>query len=569
MAFDPANILSALMAKGYFPKELPLPFTTTDFGRDVWEILGEWEAQKVYQIDAKSAGKIAGKSKSGSYLYDVPFAELEVMSKPKRGYERRDIHITHPVPQALLARELCENWPAVQKWLSRRRYSEDEIAISSAYDRSVKGINFPMHRAKKSYLTATSDWVVKTDITRFYPSIYTHSIAWAAYGKEAVKAGLKKYKGSLADRLDILVRATNRNQTVGIPIGPETSRIIAEVISARIDDDFSIKNPSLERSSIDRLQDDWLIGVSSLEKAEHALSSISSIYRSYNLEINGSKTAIERLIAQSEDRWLSEINSFLSHGSSSLSGSRLREFLTLCLRLQTENMNEPVMNYALAVIEAKRYSSTDVELLESFLLKAAVISPISLASICRIILNFEVKSGSVSKTRIRDRFTILAERSLEKGHHFEVIWLLYTLRGLKTQLVSKRISEMILETQSSAIALLLLDMKEKGLCKCSLPIGKWEGEISEDRILGDWSWLRTYEGIRHGWLSEKNNLKAHPFFKPMFDRDIVFYDPKKNIETSKKVRKVRSLNRLEDKKAVWDFIKLIRGPNIHGGLSDY
>lgn len=65
--------------------------------------------------------------------------------------------MTHPIPQALLAKELAENWAKVQKWLSRQRYSEDEVHVSDRYERAIKGINFAIHRAKKSYLEATTD----------------------------------------------------------------------------------------------------------------------------------------------------------------------------------------------------------------------------------------------------------------------------------------------------------------------------------------------------------------------------------------------------------------------------
>jgi hypothetical protein len=216
--------------------------------------------------------------------------------------------------------------------------------------------------------------LVKTDLSRFYPTIYTHSIAWAAYGKERVKSNLKLYQGSLADRLDILVRTCNRNQTIGIPIGPETSRIIAEVISARIDAGFQGFMPDIPNDRVDRLQDDWFVGVSSLEHAERVLSSIAAIYRNYGLEINGNKTSIDHIIAASGTSWISEIGAFLSHDAGPIRAARLRELLSLSLRLQSDFPNEPVVNYVLSIVEAQHAASQDVEILESFLLKAAVIA---------------------------------------------------------------------------------------------------------------------------------------------------------------------------------------------------
>lgn len=550
--------LRALLAKGYFPRELPPVFTTTDFGQHVHDILSDWENAAVYTT--KKTGNLpGGAKKSNSYNYQISYAEIEIISKPKRGYERRNIHITHPIPQALLAFELAKNWKTIQKWLLRQTYSLDEIRISDNYERSIKGINFALHRAKKGYLEATSDWLLKTDISRFYPTIYTHSIAWAAYEKKKVKDNLKTYTGSLADRLDLLVRSCNRNQTIGIPVGPETSRILAEVISSRIDNEFDRKMPNIPKDHVDRLQDDWVVGLKTLERAEEVLSAITTIYRDYGLEINGSKTSIEHIIASSGTSWVSEIGAFLSHRDDQIRGARLREFLSLSLRLQSEHPNDSVINYTLSVIESQPITSKDVETLESFLLKAAVISPLSMDRICRIILNAHHTTKRVSAKRIGERFTSLAERNLEKGNVFEVIWQIYTLRGLMIPLNSKKICEHIKTTASSALALILLDMKDKGLCIGSLPTTEWSNLITEERVRSDLIWLLAYEGIRHGWLNDPNGVMAGPFFQAMDSRNVVFYDPTRNVPTLAKVVRERNQFRKSQFAAVQKFIQHLRG----------
>lgn len=561
MANIQASILRVLLSKGYFPKELPPVFTTLDFGRHAGSILKEWEDGKVFGVKkAKDFAKNGGKRFRSKYGYkNVPSADPEILSKPKKLYERRNIHITHPVPQALLTREIAEHWPKIQKWLSRQKYSEDEIIVAERHERAIKGINFPIHRAKKNYLEATSDWLVKTDISRFYPTIYTHSIAWAAYGKEKVKSSLRTYEGTFADRLDMLVRSCNRNQTIGIPIGPETSRILAEIISSRIDYDFSKKLGDLPSGIVDRLQDDWVVGAETLEQSEKILSVISGCYREYGLEINGSKTSISHILASSKENWKSEISAFLSHRRGGLYRSRLDEFLALCLRLQLEYPSAPVLNYALSIIEGRRFSATDIETLEAFLLKAVVIAPISMDRVCRIILNIDHASGGLSKERLARRFTSLAEKHFEKGDLFEVIWLLYTLRGLKKPIKSLKIMRYAENVQSSAIRLLLLDMSSKGLCITPAPTQKWEEEFNEKSVLSDWSWLVAYEGIRKGWLKDRHNLMAKPFFRAMYSRDIVFYDPSKNVRKSASVKRDRSRQRREQNQEVLSFLEALRG----------
>jgi Reverse transcriptase (RNA-dependent DNA polymerase) len=566
-------ITRALLSNGYFPKELPPVFTTVDFGKNSEAIIADWENLGIFRVKpAKKFNNIGGKKFRGRFSYEgVPQAEPEILSKPKKLYERRNVHITHPVPQALLAREVANNWVHIQKWLSKQNFSEDEIVVGDQYERAIKGINFAVHRAKTGYLEATSDWLVKTDITRFYPSIYTHSIAWAAYGKEKVKSSLKVYEGTLADRLDLLVRSCNRNQTVGIPIGPETSRIIAEIISSRIDFDFASALPEIPQQNIDRLQDDWTVGSQTLEGAENIISVISKCYRDYGLEINGSKTSVTHLLSSKQASWQSEISAFLSHRRDGLDGTRLREFLALCLRLQLGHPSEAVLNYALSIVEGLRILRKDLEIVESFLLKVAAISPISMDRVCRIILNIEHSIGGLSKERITNRFVSLAEKYFENGSLYEVIWLLYAIRGMKKPFHSKKIMLLSENVQSSALRLLLLDMKQMGLCVKSPPSAKWASDIKEDRILADWSWLFAYEAIRKGWLPDPAGLISKPFFKPMHDRDVIFYDPKRNVLRSSFVKKSSFFEMKRQSHEVQLLMRWLRGTDdrFGSGSSDY
>jgi len=71
------------------------------------------------------------------------------------------------------------------------------------------------------------------DVSRCFDSIYTHSIAWATKSKmEAKRATTVETFGGSFDRL---MQLMNHNETNGIIIGPEVSRIFAEIILDRVD----------------------------------------------------------------------------------------------------------------------------------------------------------------------------------------------------------------------------------------------------------------------------------------------------------------------------------------------
>ncbi len=98
------------------------------------------------------------------------------------------------------------------------------------FDRLYKFFLSPDYfRLEKSFC------VMRTlDVTKCFNSIYTHSMSWAIKDKEFTK----KHVGTtatFAQQFDKLMQHANHGETSGIVIGPEVSRIFAEIILQEID----------------------------------------------------------------------------------------------------------------------------------------------------------------------------------------------------------------------------------------------------------------------------------------------------------------------------------------------
>lgn len=549
--------LAVLLGQGYLPKELPRTFTSRSFGRHALKVIEAWEYRKVFSRSA------INKRRSNSFNYKLGSADAEVFSIPKRAYERRPLHITHPLPQALLCYELSYNWQRVQKWLSNQRFSVDRIDVSPRYLRALPTINFETHESKKRYIESICDWIVKTDITNFYHTIYTHSIPWAACGKENVKSNINNFKGSLADRVDLLLRCCNRNQTIGIPVGPETSRIVAEIISSKIDSELQYQNPSdFHQIKCDRMQDDWTIGVHNQQIAEEILSQLSQKYQDFGLQINGLKTSIQHLSERNHQNWVSEISQFLNQDSKQISGVKLGKFLDFAYCLQCNNPDQSVTTYVNSALESQEVQSRDVAALESFLLRAAVISPKSMDRICEFLISIQRQTGCISKKRIRDRFTQLAEKNLCNGFIFEAVWQIYAMRGLGIKVYSKQVRNLAVCMNSSVLALTLLDMEYKGLLSGGIEKSGWESQINKDTIRQEWIWLLAYDGIRQGWIKDRKNVMDDPLFKSMDDFGVFFYDKRRNVEKPDVRRGRRVSAKRNNRKAAVRKINRLRGFGI-------
>lgn len=73
------------------------------------------------------------------------------------------------------------------------------------------------------------------DVSKCFDSIYTHSISWATKTKTFTKGMLANKSLNFGDAFDKLMQRSNFNETHGVIIGPEISRIFAEVIFQKID----------------------------------------------------------------------------------------------------------------------------------------------------------------------------------------------------------------------------------------------------------------------------------------------------------------------------------------------
>ncbi|WP_211420204.1 antiviral reverse transcriptase Drt3b [Agrobacterium tumefaciens] len=90
--------------------------------------------------------------------------------------------------------------------------------------------SYKYHRSEKKY-----NAMVQIDVNKCFDSIYTHSLPWALMGKDQTKFSLDESKGTFGGRFDALMQDLNHKETNGIVIGPEFSRIFAEIILQSVD----------------------------------------------------------------------------------------------------------------------------------------------------------------------------------------------------------------------------------------------------------------------------------------------------------------------------------------------
>lgn len=138
--------------------------------------------------------------------------------------------------------------------------------------------------------------LVKFDLQSCFDSIYTHTISWAtAGGADKVKV-LPGYHGSwVGDAFDNLMQSVNGRETHGIIIGPEFSRIFAEIILQYIDQkvEHELREQTLRHKSTYecyRYVDDYFLFYNDEKDRILFMECLTKWLKKFKLQISPSKT---------------------------------------------------------------------------------------------------------------------------------------------------------------------------------------------------------------------------------------------------------------------------------------
>jgi hypothetical protein len=153
--------------------------------------------------------------------------------------------------------------------------------------------SYQYHRCEKRF-----NRLFKFDISKCFDSIYTHSIGWAILDKEVVKKHLsnrKSVENTFWYRFDAVMQRANYNETNGIVIGPEFSRIFAEVILQKIDDNAKKSLEALgfqykKDFEVFRYVDDYFVFYNDEEVKEKIITTFRLGLRDFKLSLNDAKT---------------------------------------------------------------------------------------------------------------------------------------------------------------------------------------------------------------------------------------------------------------------------------------
>lgn len=498
--------LSDLLSKGYFPKELPPPFTSTSYS----EVLTGQSSAPYINI----------------FSSPPTFSPPCVHNLVRTGGLRRNLSIPNPKHFFHLAKHIVEYWTNFKACTDKSPFSltkpvckDNDRAISPEHELSER----VSYRAK---LRSAQRFLLKADISRFFPSIYSHVIPWAALGKANAKTAhnQKTLKNTWTDKTDIFSRSISNNQTIGIPIGPDTSRLISEVILSEIDTQLASKFEQLEGI---RYIDDYEFVLSTRSEAEKVLSHLQHLLNEFELALNSSKTKIIKLPDCLDSIWTSKIRVFMFRDAG-ITGQKndIIAYFDMVFDLFKEYPEEGLLKYAIARLQSEEIKLENWSLFENLLSHCVLIEPACIPQVCDQLVYYSDSSKDfpIAKPVWAKCLNLIISERVPLGQSSEAAWAMWLMKILQIELLEKN-ATIVGNAEDSVVGLMALALSSIGLANSNHLSGL--NRFNDGTELFGNQWLLCYQGNLMNWLGPQSGhgkFQGDPAFSYLASQDVSFFD---------------------------------------------
>ena len=211
------------------------------------------------------------------------------------------------------------------------------------------------------------EYVLHTDISDCYGSIYTHSVPWAIHSKPIAKAQ-RRDMNLIGNSIDKHLQDMAYGQTNGIPQGSVLMDFIAEMVLGYVDLELSdkIRQDNIQDYEIIRYRDDYRIFSNNPQTAEHITKLLTEILIEIGMRLNAQKTVVSNNVIKNS------IKSDKLYWISSRKGAKgIQEHLLIIYNLSEQYLNSGSLSKALSTfykrIKGIRETNQNITVLVSIL----------------------------------------------------------------------------------------------------------------------------------------------------------------------------------------------------------
>ena len=305
-------------------------------------------------------------------------------------YAWRPFQIIHPAIYVSLVNKITEeaNWATIIDRFTLFR-SNDRIechsipVVSESEDKSDKDTQiytwWQMIEQRSIALAIDYQYMLQTDISDCYGSIYTHSIPWAIHTKEEAKKRENRDRNTfIGVVIDKHLQDMSYGQTNGIPQGSTLMDFIAEMVLGYVDTLLTEKINELGITDyrILRYRDDYRIFSNNPFESDQITKALSEILTEMGLKLNAEKTEASddviktslkpdkrywianKRVTENKQKWLIQL--YLLSEKFPNSGTlfnQMREFLRV---VQTSERKDPNIHTLISLVVEIAYRNPRV-----------------------------------------------------------------------------------------------------------------------------------------------------------------------------------------------------------------
>lgn len=495
-------MLKELLGKGYFPAELPAPFTTREYAAAIC-------SPSLPTSHPYTFGRKGPKYNSKCAIFNLA----------RRGRLRRVLSVPNPVNYYHLAKSIADNWADIEA-----HYRKSDQSLSRPVVDASRALGWEKGFSElsdaKLKTRSASKYILKADISNFYQSIYTHSIPWALHTKSVAKSAFG-FSASIGNQIDTHARNCQEMQTKGVPIGPDASFVIAEIIMTAIDE---MLIPVVGKK-YHRYIDDFEFGCSTLQQAEATLARLQEILAYFELALNSSKTKIVESPCSLDPAWLHDIKNYKFRRGKTQQKNDLLHYFDLVMDYLHKHPDEPIVKYAILMSSSKLVYKDNWPSYQSIILQWSIAEPGILPIALDFIKFYESKGFAIDKAELKETLEFLIAEHSPMGHTSEVSYAIFgmILFGLT---FSNDIVDILSQIENPFIALLTLDAQQHGLIPMTYVFSLWQSLMTAGELKTS-NWLLAYEAMIKGWLPSATGvdyLSTDDGFRYLQTKNVNFYD---------------------------------------------
>jgi Reverse transcriptase (RNA-dependent DNA polymerase) len=493
------SIYRTLLSHGYFPKELPPAFFTEQFAR--------YATTKV------------GRKNIESYNPRDNYTECVVYQLALPGPERRHLRIPHPSSFAKLAQITAKHFKRLLKRAGRSQFSKSRPVYSSGRLRAIQGmVKLSNLGRERAGARAGASYLLKLDVSQFYPSLYTHSVGWAIDPQLRNRMNWNN-RNLLGKRIDQALMDMQGKVSQGIPIGNDVSFLLAEIVLAQVD--RAIRVPP-KRSY--RWFDDYEIACDTQEEAQAIQARLVKELHAFRLRINPRKTQILPLPQPSNHEWQEMLQ---REGKGSLRRPQnMVHYFDSAFRWRRRYPEAAVLQYALGMLFRLPCPSEGVgRVAQSGITQALLCEPGSAQKAFALLSFWHHNGFTLDHELLARTINQMIMRHRSAGVSSDVSWALAFC--LDHNIVLGREAGQVLSTfGDDCIAIQALHASSQGLLPRGFTTSKISRALRSAELDGD-HWLVAYEAVRHGFLNDSAAAVAsNQLFSDLLACNVTFYRTK-------------------------------------------